>query len=314
LSFCEFSVQFEGDPEERYERSRESSQNHRRRSTTAVDRSSHNFRDITGQVYNGLSVIRLIGKNKHGQTLWEVRCYCGTLFSVVKCSLVSGNTKSCGCLRKSRPNPRFKDLTGMRFGRLIVIARAPGLKRKNALWLCECDCGMQIIANGADLRVGDTKSCGCLQKDWVLKKNTKHGLSHTPEASILNGIIQRCTNPNNTSYKDYGGRGIGIEDLRWFSLEYFVEDMGRRPDGSLSIERLDNNRGYFKENCIWADDTTQIRNRRISISITYNGKTQSLQEWADEIGMNYATLYGRYMKNKPLEEVFSPKLKKNQFR
>lgn len=148
-------------------------------------------------------------------------------------------------------------LTGKRFGRLFVIKKAGKNKSKSILWECLCDCGNTKIVIGSNLRSGDTKSCGCLFKESL----TTHGMIGTPVYKTWEMMIQRCYNANYDSYKFYGGRGIIVCD-KWLKFGRFFEDMGERPDG-LSIDRVDNEKGYFKDNCIWATQTQQIRNRRI---------------------------------------------------
>jgi len=155
--------------------------------------------------------------------------------------------------------PRI-DLTGQVFGRLTVIAYV-GIKNRAAIWTCFCKCGNKIKIRTADLRRGHTKSCGCLQKDLSRKRLTKHGLWDTPSYQSWRSMKQRCTNPTNIAYKYYGGRGISFCS-RWDAFENFFEDMGERPIG-LTLERVDNEKGYSKENCKWANQKEQIRNSRI---------------------------------------------------
>ena len=102
---------------------------------------------------------------------------------------------------------------------------------------------------------------------------------------------QRCRNPNNPNYKHYGGRGIDYID-RWESFDAFLADMGERPVG-MSLERKNNNKGYSKRNCVWASHAAQMRNRRTNHLLTLNGRTQCLQDWANELGFKAQSLYMR---------------------
>lgn len=104
-------------------------------------------------------------------------------------------------------------------------------------------------------------------------------------------MLSRCLNPKHVSYKNYGGRGITVCD-RWLDVENFIEDMGERPPG-LSLERVNVNKGYSKENCIWADRKTQARNKRSNRLETFNGKTASLAEHCEDVGLNYLTVCSR---------------------
>lgn len=157
------------------------------------------------------------------------------------------------------------DLTGMRFGRLTVLNDEGMAKNKHYQWKCRCDCGNITIVGMSNLKSGTTSSCGCLQSEKTRERNRKlcttHGLSNTLIYSIWRAMIARCTNPNNNSYHDYGKRGIKVCD-RWLDVRNFFADMGERPD-DLTLERIDNNLGYSKENCCWASHTTQSRNQRV---------------------------------------------------
>lgn len=106
----------------------------------------------------------------------------------------------------------------------------------------------------------------------------------------------RCENPRNARYADYGGRGITVCDRWKDSFENFIADMGPPPTPSHSIEREDNSRGYEPGNCRWATDIEQGNNQRSNVLIEYNGKTQTIAQWARELGMNYQTLRQRIQK------------------
>jgi hypothetical protein len=159
--------------------------------------------------------------------------------------------------------PGFVDITGQRFGRLIVLSLAGQAKDGRFRWLCQCDCGARTVVRGPKLRSKRTRSCGCLKLDRDAAKNPhfKHGLSHSPEHRCWVAMIQRCQNQNAKSYKDYGGRGIKV-CKRWHHFETFLSDMGRRPPGRYSIERIDNERGYTPSNCKWIPLRDQAKNRR----------------------------------------------------
>lgn len=193
-------------------------------------------------------------------------------------------------------------LPGMRFGRLVVI-EIMGRKRK-----CVCDCGNESIVNTCNLKTGNTQSCGCLRKEIEPVASVTHGATSGKNWSatytVWHGMIQRCTNPNNPSWKNYGGRGITICDRWRFSFESFFSDMGERPAGH-SIERVNRNGPYQKDNCIWADNIQQARNRGNNRPLTFNGKTQTLAEWAEETSIPYFTLHTRLRRGWSIEQTLT---------
>lgn len=110
-----------------------------------------------------------------------------------------------------------------------------------------------------------------------------HGLTRTPEHRIWINMRSRCTNPQDENYKNYGGRGIGV-CVRWIKFENFLVDMGPRPTPRHSLDRKNNDKGYYKRNCRWATRREQQNNLRSNRLITYKGKTQTLAAWAREVG------------------------------
>ena len=153
---------------------------------------------------------------------------------------------------------RAINFTGERFGRLLTTER---VRLGNRLaYVCTCDCGERICVVGHRLRSGQTKSCGCLKDDVQRARLIQHGHYNSPTYKSWSGMIQRCTNQKNLRYRDYGGRGITVCE-RWRNFKKFLEDMGERPAG-LTLDRIDNDKGYFLDNCKWATYFEQCHNRR----------------------------------------------------
>lgn len=165
------------------------------------------------------------------------------------------------------------DITGQRFGRLLV------LKYSGGLWQCQCDCGVIKGIVGYELLSGKTKSCGCLKRERIINRSTTHGKRKTPEYDIWAAMRNRCNNPNDKSYPNYGGRGIKICE-EWQKFENFIRDMGFRPGKEYSLDRIDVNGSYCKENCRWATNEQQYNNKRTTVTLTLDGETHNLTEWS----------------------------------
>ena len=251
-------------------------------------------KDLTGQVFGDLVVLYrhdvLNEKHKGGvEDRWFCRCLrCGNIVSVSTPNLTQGHVKCCPECKSNK----FKDETGNRYGNLTVLSRADdyiwtdsaGHENREVQWYCKCDCGNYTIAKGSQLRSGHTTSCGCN----ISKASTKHGMHGTRIYRIHQGMKNRCYNPNEDSYKNYGARGITICD-EWLGENGFINfynwaiTHGYRDD--LTINRINNDGNYEPGNCNWATFKEQANNKRTNRVIEYMGESHTCSEWADIVSI-----------------------------
>lgn len=182
-----------------------------------------------------------------------------------------------------------------KYGRLTIIRLIDVAQDKRKRFLCECDCGTQTIVFAENLLSGHTKSCGCLKREIIAGGAHKtHGLSGTRIYRIWKGMRKRCNNPNDSNYSKYGGRGIKVcpeWDSDFLSFYYWAMENGY--DDSLSIDRIDNNGGYFPSNCQWENETRQANNRRNNRIVTIGEESHSIVEWSKIVGISTALIYKR---------------------
>lgn len=222
--------------------------------------------NLEGMVFNYLTVLSF-SHMKDGRSIWNVKCKCGKELKVRGNSLLTGNTESCGCKIKDNEYP-FEDLSGKRYGRWTVVSRA--WDARGVSFNVVCDCGTKAIVRGHTLKDGESKSCGCLRKELQGNRMRKHGMTFTKMYRTWNAMKNRCYLKSHPAYKNYGGRGITVCDRWKDSFENFYEDMKEGFDEHLekhgsrntSIDRIDNEKGYYKENCRWATMGEQLQNKR----------------------------------------------------
>ncbi len=205
---------------------------------------------------------------------------------------------------------QFVNMTSMRFSKLEVLGFCGSYyykKQIRHLWWCRCDCGKIVKVRGDHLKSGNTTSCDCRQREIVTKLHTKHGHCRGYKATAIYAVwramIDRCYNPNDAGFIYYGARGIAVCDRWRESVVNFVDDMGERPEDG-TIDRIDNNGPYCKENCRWVTQQEQMKNTRQNHYVTYQGETLCLKEWSRRFKIPYTTLRHRIIKCWPLDKAF----------
>jgi hypothetical protein len=195
-------------------------------------------------------------------------------------------------------------IVSQRFGRLVVLEERQ-VKLSDGRYkypcLCRCDCGQLTEAEKSNLATGTTSSCGCFRLERLREATVTHGQSDSVVYQIWCNMIQRCTNPSNGGYDNYGGRGITVT-CRWKTFAHFYADMGDPPIG-MTLERLDVDGSYSPSNCCWASQLAQARNKRANRVFTYQGKTQCLSQWAEDYGVKYWTYHARLRRGWSIEEI-----------
>ena len=190
----------------------------------------------------------------------------------------------------------IKNMVGERYSNLTVLEYSQ-IKNNNSHWICRCEiCGNKTEVSRPNLRSGNTKDCGCMKSKKISNATTTHGYSRSPTWVSWSKLRQRIITKKNKTYAsiDY--------DKRWEDFEVFLQDMGERPEG-CSIDRIDNTKGYYKENCRWATQREQCRNKSNNVILTYNGLTMCATDWSEYLGINTDTIRRRLKRGLSIESV-----------
>ena len=183
-----------------------------------------------------------------------------------------------------------------------------GVRQNNTLLFpCQCECGTLKDVPSQALREGRSKSCGCQKGKLSSAKQKIHGMSHTPAHNRWMSMIQRCTDKNHRSYPAYGGRGITICE-KWMDFRNFYEDMGDPPTEKHTIDRIDNDKGYFPDNCRWASKEDQANNRRSNKMITFQGITLTQRNWEKFLNVPEKRIYAWLKKGITMAEICEGKM------
>lgn len=205
-------------------------------------------------------------------------------------------------LRQPADLSRCKSIIGRKFNRLTPLGFL-GMVQNRAHWLLRCRCGTFWVADIGGIQRGYTQSCGCFNRENVIRRNTTHGQSHTRTFDVWSQMRDRCYNPNNDVFSYYGKRGITVCHEWRESFQAFLKDMGHPPTADHTIERKDNSLGYRPDNCIWITRMAQAANKRNNHRITANGETHHLAEWARLRGITREAIASRLKRRWSPEEA-----------
>lgn len=252
---------------------------------------SHRFVDLTGKHFGKWTVISF-AFTKNRLSHWNCICDCGTHKTIGSASLVHGRSTRC---KRCADERLIINLSGKQFGEWTVL-RYIG----NRYWLCQCDCGKLKLVRGSHLRDGQSKQCRRCAP-------TTHGNSGKRLYSIWKGIIRRCDDSNHSSYHLYGGRGITIckewkDDFDAFHSWAIQKGYADK----LTIDRIDNDKGYEPSNCRWLTQAEQCNNTRSNINIEIDGITYNLAQLSKKFSIKYSTIRGRYSKGLRGKELLKP--------
>lgn len=266
----------------------------------------------------GMKIGRLLIKHKDelgsskNKSKWVCDCDCGNKDIIVTKSFIRRSKYvSCGCWRKEvQFLNQSKDISNQKFGYLTAIRIIGKTKSNNNIWECVCDCGNTSNVSGTALRCGETVSCGCYSryKDKDLKPiNHKRRLTN-----IYQSMKNRCYNEKHQQYKYYGGKGIKISK-EWNTFDKFYQDVfdsyvihvEEYGEDETSIDRIDSNKGYSRENYRWATNVEQSNNKSDTLIIEYNNQKKPLTEWCIELGLKRNLVYNRMSKGWDFEKAIN---------
>ena len=253
--------------------------------------------DLTGKRFGYLEVIGRAGTTTNGSVKWRCKCICGNIKDINGTSLRKG-TKDCGC--------RFKDITGSKSGELTAIEYVGRINNRH-VWKCKCTCGNTKDVEGWKITNKYIKSCGCKEGNY------KHGMKGTRIYYIWNAMKQRCSNKKFKDYHIYGGRGITYCN-DWETFEGFYDDMGKSYIEHIekygakdtTLDRINPDKNYCKENCRWATIEEQSYNKRETIREEIDGQLLTLKEISLKYNLPLTTLYSRYEKGYRGKELARP--------
>lgn len=252
---------------------------------------SRNWQDLTGRLFKKMTVIRE-SASQGKRAVWTCRCACGNERDIKAVDLNRERFGKCQCERFDTLK-KLESHIGLKYHKLTVLSldlvRPP-------VFRCLCECGNEIRATSYSVIGGNTKSCGCLINEVLLKRNFKHGLyvrgNVHPIRHAYGGMMSRCFNEHDRRYRLYGGRGITVCQ-EWMDFLVFKDDMLPTWTKGLSLDRIDVNGNYKKSNCRWTTQKVQCNNKRNNIWLEFKGLRMTVSQWAEHLGINSRLIYDR---------------------
>ena len=196
-----------------------------------------------------------------------------------------------------------KNHSGSRFGKWVVISRAPNRASKRTVWNCRCDCGTEKEVATCHLVSGASTNCGCTRPARTRAMRVIHGATKTDVYEIWCGMKARCSNPKHKAFHNYGKNGISVCEKWESSFDAFIEDMGPRPSSSHSVERIDGQKNYSPDNCKWATPKEQSNNTRRNHIVRIDGENMTLMQAVEKFGGKYHTVKWRIYQGQTIEEA-----------
>jgi hypothetical protein len=198
------------------------------------------------------------------------------------------------------------EMTGKKIGRWTVL-RLDSIRRSNAYWVCVCQCGKEKAVAATSLKNGQSLSCGCVRRET--KPALTHGMTYSPTWRSWTKMKQRAGMNKRQKHHEHLYSHVDADPC-WASFEEFLKDMGERPSRAHSLDRIDNSKGYWKDNCRWVTQAVQSGNRRNNIVVELDGQRICLKDACRKVGMHYLTVYSRMLRGMSFQSAISKPLRR----
>jgi hypothetical protein len=214
----------------------------------------------------------------------------------------------------------IKDITGQRFGKIVVLSIEKKDPRQGVFWLCACDCGQKTVAKGTAIRYGSVKSCGCGSREAAIRNFKdlieKHRVPYPHSRKLKDlrtNMLARCYDPSNNRWKNYGGRGIKVcEEWLNNSRRFYDWVMANGYEPGLTLDRIDVDGNYEPSNCRFVGMIVQMNNTTRNRWLEWNGKSQTVSNWARELGVTRCAIQHRVDRRWSIEQIFTRPYRKSR--